>query len=578
MTNRVFKNVFALAMVSVLLFACTAMAQEKLTPVPENLKTGFDSIKGIDAFNYVYFLASDELEGRDTASRGMRIARNYVASLFANWGLQPAGDKSGLGRSFHQYIDMAESMEGGEFWAAVTSSTGGAKFVNGVDYRSGRGSASGEITASVVFAGYGISAPDKGYDDFAGIDVKGKLVAVLNGLPGDGKKGTIFEGADGRGKYGFMYRYRELPVILKEKGALGLITINIGDSDMNMRRMFGRGGVQKAEEPFQMKPNGEYVQGTRIESPNRRISIPSLERGDSILNLTAFEKMADALFASTGKTAAEIKAQIDKTIKPASRVLDCKVTIHSETKSKKITSGNVLGMIEGSDPKLKNEVIVIGAHLDHLGVNKDGYVFNGADDNASGSAGVLELAQAFALNPEKPKRTVIFACWTGEEKGLLGSRYFVANPTLKDKKIVANINMDMISRDFDMDSMDRYKSRLPKDIEINAKTISIMTGASSSAQAPWFKTTIEKMNKEYVGMILLTSESTQLSGGSDHAPFHAEKIPAVGFMAAFHKEYHQPGDSIEKINPLKMEMTLKVIYMTVFNIGNQETPLTWTEK
>lgn len=573
MNYRALNKVFALALVTALLFTCAVSAQEKLKPVPDNFKKGFDSIKAIDAFNYVYFLASDELEGRDTASQGMRIARNYVASLYSIWGLKPAGGNN----SYHQYIDMQETLEGGEFWAQVTSSAGGAKFVNGVDYRAGRGGASGEVSAKVVFAGYGISAPDKNYDDFAGIDVKGKFVAILNGVPGEDRKDSPFAGAGGRGKYGFMYRYRELPALLKKKGALGVITINLGDNSMRMRRMFGRGN-QTPPKPFQMRTDNAFVQGDKHTPPNRRISIPSLNRGSSIVSITAFAKMADAILAPTGKTAAELKAQIDKNIKPASQDLTTKVTIHAETKGKKITSGNVLGMIEGSDPKLKNEVIVIGAHLDHLGVNSAGYVFNGADDNASGSAGVMELAQAFAINPIKPKRSIVFACWTGEEKGLLGSRYFVANQTLKGKKIVANINMDMISRDYDASAIERYKTRLPKDLKIDKNAISRMTGASSSAQAPWFKKIIEQVNKDYVGMIILARESAQLSGGSDHAPFHGAKIPAVGFMSAFHDEYHQPGDSIEKINAEKMELTLKVIYMTVNTIGNQETPLTWTGK
>ena len=576
MNYRATTKVFALALVTALLFTCAATAQEKLKPVPENLKKGFDSIKALDCFNYVNFLASDELEGRDTASKGMRVARNYAASLFSLWGLKPAGDKEGMGYSYHQYIDMEETLEGGEFWAKVESSAGGATFKNGVDYRAGRGGVSGEISAKVVFAGYGISAPELKYDDFAGIDVKGKMVVILNGVPGDGREGTPFAGANGSGKYGFMYRYRTLPGILAKKGALGVISLNLGNSGMRMRRS-RFGGPQQAMKPFQLKASSEYVQGTRIEGPNRRISVPSLNRGSSIVNITAMEKMADAILAPTGKTAKELKAQIDKDIKPASRALDCKVTIHAVNNTKQVRTGNVLGMIEGSDPKLKDEVIVIGGHMDHLGVNKDGYVFNGADDNASGTAGVLELAQAFALNPVKPKRSIVFACWTGEEKGLLGSRYFVANPTLKGKKIVANVNMDMISRDYDMEMVKRSRSRLPKGLEITEKNVKDIVSASSSAQAPWIKATLDQINKDYVGIVLLTRESAQLSGGSDHAPFHGAKIPAVGFMAAFHEDYHQPGDTIEKINPKKMEDTVKIIYLYVHTIGNKDA-LSWKSK
>lgn len=577
MCHHIKTKPFILALIIFLLFICAATAQEKLKPVPLDYKQGFESINAIDCLNYVNFLAADELEGRDTASKGLRIARNYTASLFALWGLKPAGDMENNTRSFHQYVEMQEHLPGGEYWARVDTPLGRQQFENNEGYNSSLGGGfTGEITGKVVFAGYGITAPENNYDDFEGIDVKGKLVAVMGGVPGGGKPGTPFEGMDWQGKYGFSYKFETLPALLKKKGALGIIYISIGDD--GMRIYSGILGEEVAAKPFQLKTNDDYKQGGYIAPPGRNIFVPSLMENADLPSITAWEKMADTMFAPLGKTAVEIKTQIDKNIKPASMDLDCTVTFHASSKIKQLSSGNVLGMIEGSDPELKNEVIVIGAHMDHLGVNNEGYVFNGADDNASGAGGVLELAQAFALNPVKPKRSILFACWTGEEKGLLGSRYFVANPTLDGKKIVANINLDMISRDYELESLRNSKSLLPKGIEINKTNVSRMTGATSSSQSPWLKTVIEEVNRDYVGMILLLKETARSGGNSDYAAFLAEKIPAVAFMAAFHKDYHQPGDSVEKINTMKMEMTLKVIYMAVFTLGNQETPLNWIEE
>jgi Zn-dependent M28 family amino/carboxypeptidase len=269
-----------------------------------------------------------------------------------------------------------------------------------------------------------------------------------------------------------------------------------------------------------------------------------------------------------------LKKKIEKTYKPASRELKgVSFTLKNRTETKLIKSPNVLGYIEGSDPKLKNEVIVIGAHLDHLGKRGD-YIFNGADDNGSGSAGVLELAQAFALNPKKPKRTILFALWTGEEKGLLGSRYYVEHPAFPITKTAANINLDMISREWDrkrLKIMSRFFGIQMSAEQIKKLDLSKFISLSFDANAPYYRDIVEKSNK-YVGLTISFKGTKNIfsgGGGSDHMPFAFLKIPWGFFSAGFTKDYHQPSDSLKYVSEKMMKLTTRLTYLTAFSLADR---------
>ncbi|HUX07944.1 MAG TPA: M20/M25/M40 family metallo-hydrolase [Acidobacteriota bacterium] len=549
-----------------LIIAPLAAGQEKkLKPVPDAVKAGFESITADDALNYVEFLSCDELEGRDTGLRGMRIARNYVASLFRLWGLQPAGDRVGDKQTFHQVIRMMEVV-GSDCSLEVSDGNKKTVFNQSPDISMGRGgSGTMEISAPVVFVGYGISAPDLNYDDLAGVDLKGKIALVINGIPGGEKKKTPFTDPKNSRRFSGYYRFRAVAEALRERGAAAVMSV--GDFDGRSR---GVDGVS------------EYKQGSRIDSPNRRLIVPELNAASgSTMSTRISEQVADALLAGAGLKLDDIRAKIDDELKPHSQeIAGIEATLSVETEMKPITSGNVLGLIEGSDPELKNEVIVIGGHLDHLGMTEDGYVFNGADDNASGSAGVMEAAQAFALNPVKPKRSILFACWTGEEKGLYGSRYFVEFPSI-DKKIIACLNMDMISRDWDPERLKMMARRMggafADATDIDAETAKRVTTASMSAQSPELLEKTNRLNKDHVGLIYFPRSSVNLSGGSDHAPFHGANIPAIFFFAAMTEDYHQPGDTADKMNIEKMRDIIRLAYLTAFEIANQPETIGWTE-
>jgi Zn-dependent M28 family amino/carboxypeptidase len=233
----------------------------------------------------------------------------------------------------------------------------------------------------------------------------------------------------------------------------------------------------------------------------------------------------------------------------------------------------VVGYIEGSDPNLKNEVVVIGAHLDHNGVSGE-YIFNGADDNGSGSVGVLNLARAFASNPEKTKRTVVFCLWTGEEEGLLGSRYYVQNPLYPMDKTVAYFNMDMISRPYTEQNLNRMARmmQIPVDNEAFKKIkVSNFLPVSFSAGAGFAD--VVKNADQYVGLDLYLRESGENMergmGGSDHASFAFAKVPWFFVITSMHEDYHQTSDSVEKVRGEMIEKVSRLAYMTTYALADK---------
>jgi Zn-dependent M28 family amino/carboxypeptidase len=308
-------------------------------------------------------------------------------------------------------------------------------------------------------------------------------------------------------------------------------------------------------------------------SPRRRLSIPGLGgmmSGGGAPVITITREIADAILENSGMTIDDLKKTIETSMKPASMELSgTKLTIESTATVKLVKCLNVLGMIEGSDPELKKEVVVLGAHMDHLG-HFDNYIYNGADDNGSGSVGVLTAARAFAANPVKPKRSVLFALWTGEEKGLYGSRYYVEHPVFPMDKTAMYFNMDMISRAYDEQSFTRMgrmfefpggEDLLKKINLADFLTVSFTTGMDD----------IVREANQYVGLHLFLRESEpgQASGGSDHASFAPKKVPYVYTMAAMTSDYHQTGDSVDKVAGELFAKACRLTYLVSFAAANR---------
>ncbi len=365
---------------------------------------------------HMALLADDALEGRLTGSRGYDLAAKYVAAQFAGVGLEPF---AGNGTWFQsvplvegQRIPLAASLvfegPGGRFEAKP-----GEDFVANPSYHS----TDATVTAEVVFVGYGVSAPELGYDDFAnGPSLEGKVAVVLSGAPPTFASSHRAYHSSGLVK----------AALLADRGVAGVLSV--------------RTPIDEKRTSWDRVLQQSWVTGMRwLDAQGQPVN--SDTRIGATINRTAAEHM----FQAGGRDLAAAFAAAEAS-KPQAFALPVRVTLTTKTALRQLTSSNVVGVLRGSDPKLRDEYIVFTAHLDHIGrgatVGTDS-VYNGALDNASGVAIMIETARMLANSSRRPKRSIIFAAVTGEEKGLLGAEYFVAHPPVPASQLVANINMDM---------------------------------------------------------------------------------------------------------------------------------------
>ncbi len=560
---------------------------DETQPVAEKVKVGFDSITGEEAVTYLKFLSDDLLEGRDTASRGYDIAALYAASMFELWGIKPAGDMerpnmdfrrmmqgeppAQAKRGYFQNIAFLEVL-GSEGQASVTWQKGQMQktksFVQNTDYTY-RASGTQSMTAPVVFVGYGIQEPSLKFDEYKNLDVKGKFVMMLSEAPGKEDPESPFNQGELKEKYfperrPMMRRRRSTSPKFQTPADLGAEAILLVENS-----------PEENDDVARQYLNGQRINDERTiyPEPRRRVTLVedlgSSMFGDSIPTIRISREMANEILGMVDQNVETLKGKIEETITSHSMSLPgVTLTIENKTETKLVNGKNVLGYIEGTDPELKKEAVVIGGHLDHLGRRGD-YIFNGADDDGSGSVGVMEIAEAFAKNPVKPKRSILFALWTGEEMGLFGSRYYVAHPFIETT--AANVNLDMISREYDKDMLvrmgRRYGEEVTKEVleKIDAKKF---VSFSYDAHTPEIEEIIRK-NNTLVGLHLRISASEEASGGSDHAPFGQAKIPWSFFIAAMTEDYHQPSDTVDKVSPKLMEKIIRLAYLTAFDLADK---------
>ncbi len=448
---------------------------------------------------HISYLASDSLEGRFTGSKGADLASEYIAQIFSEINLKPLFDNSyfqnfpfvsGLKLSENNYAkihtnDKDYSLKINEEFSP-TPFTGNAFF-----------------KGQIVFAGYGISEPKLNYDDYKDIDVKGKAVLILRYNPEGDNPHSDFE------QYS-AYRYKAKTA--KEKGASAVIFVT----------------------GFYPKDDVDKLMELRYDGAAGIDSLPIIQIKRNI---------AAELFESNKLNLSEIQKQINENKKPNSFLLQ-NIQFEINTAVEQIIEygKNVAGYIEGNDSNLKNEYIVLGAHYDHLGYGQVGSLYrgsekkihNGADDNASGTSGVIELAENFSSIKNNLKRSIIFICFAGEEEGLLGSSYFVNHSPIELEKIVSMINMDMIGRLTDENKLIVYG-----------------TGTSSN-----WKDYLNQANNNYSFKLTFNDEGY---GPSDHSSFYSAKIPVLFFFTGTHTDYHRPSDDIDKINFKGEEKLLKFV-------------------
>ncbi|MBN2345442.1 MAG: M20/M25/M40 family metallo-hydrolase, partial [Candidatus Aminicenantes bacterium] len=545
---------------------------EKIEAVPAKASPGFESLKARDMMTMMAFLADDTLEGREVGTRGYDTAAAYAQSLFALWGLKPGGDIPRAAsrpfghepgkpvrqpeRGYLQEFVMKEAMEATP-GAVLETVAGPARrsrpFQPQVDFVFDS-SLMLDLSAPVVFAGYGISEKAIGYDDLAGIDVRDRIVMILSEAPGRDDPASPFQKKELKDRYfpasPFLRRgggdMAKLSEIFK-RGALAVLVVknslleggDIHDEIVARRRI-------RDEKPI-------------LPDDRKKLLIPGSRgmpwEGRAMVRVS--RDMADAILEASGRTVEELKDRIAAKYKPLSFALPgTRLHLSNQVRYQLLPSANVIGFVEGRDPELKKEAVVVGAHLDHLGRRGD-YIYNGAEDNASGACSVLAMARALAANPEKPKRSVVFCLWTGEEEGLLGSRWYVENPLFPMKDTLAYINLDMVARPWDEKGLRRMTRMLNVSADELLKKIQPenFLPLSLAAEAPELLEALQQANRS-VGFDILYRETPRrmdrMSGGSDHAAFAMAGRPWAFFITGMSDVYHTPGDSMEKFDGTTM--------------------------
>ncbi len=484
---------------------------------------GLNRISAENIKKNLSFLASDSLKGRNTPSPELDIAGEFIAEKFKQYGLKPVKG------SYLQKVEFIKVDLGEENYLVLWKNGEKINFEIGSDfvpYNFGEG----EIEAGAVFAGYGITAKEYGYDDYEGIDVKGKIVILLRDEPQERDSSSIFNGVNPT-RYSFP-RYKVQNAL--EHGAIGVIIL---PDPLNHSILRPRGyawpklfrNLPRTSLPIQLA----YLQ---------RGLLPAVEAG---------EKFIKEVFGDV-QVLTDIQRSIDENLKPKSfEIENIKIKMKVSFIKENVYANNVIGFIEGSDSKLKDEIVIVGTHYDHVGYfspsaigssEKDS-IYNGADDNGSGTVGMMEIAKTFGMSKNKPKRNILFIAFCGEEKGLLGSRYYVDNPILPLEKTVAMINLDMIGRN-SIDSL-------------------ILIGWSYSED---MKRIVEEENLA-VGFKFSYDREKDFPR-SDQASFARKGIPVIFFHSGEHVDYHKVSDEVDKINFSKIEKVAKLCYRVVYRIAN----------
>lgn len=367
--------------------------------------------------SHLEFLASDALEGRDTGSRGHEIAAQYIAAQFKALGLEPAGDD---GTYYQRIAFRRSSLVEGSASMVVDTGSETIELEYGKEFLTGPSAYTTEstVTAPVVFVGYGLVSEEFGLNDYANVDVDGKIVMMVSGRPDSlpSEEGAHLNSSKTK--------------FAAERGAVGIITLHTPMRE-EVRPFKVSAMYQRAPRVTWLNPEGE---------PN--VAFKNLQ-GSAYVDFQA----AEPLFANAAISMDEVFAQLEKGEQPKPFELNSKVTLARKSSHEEISSPNVAAILPGSDPELKNEYVLYTAHSDHIGVtqdlSQDDHINNGAMDNASGVSVLLETARMFVEADEQPKRSILFLSVTAEERGLLGADYFAHYPTVPLQQIVANVNLDM---------------------------------------------------------------------------------------------------------------------------------------
>jgi hypothetical protein len=486
--------------------------------------------------SFLTFVASDEMEGRNTPSFGLNATARYLVSNLLRWGVKPAGDNG----SYFQKIDL---VRGETQVKSCKGDLNGKPFVYGDDFFSPPVAA--KLSGGLVYGGTGWMVKSKKMDPYADVDVKGKIVILNSGSTYTPPGMNYNELTGKRGE-----DYADPVAYAKAKGAAGIVWL------------YGRKALAAWQSTRnQLENDYFFYRMEKFQQP----------RGDQFPAIYANESMAKALFAGEETAIDDILKSVDEQKSLPSFELNPnkKLNIEIAAGVKREPTQNVIAMIEGRDLKLKDEYVVVSAHYDHVGMRANGQpgqdnIYNGADDDGSGTVSVLALAETLANSPRKPRRSVLFIWHCGEEKGLWGSRYFTNYPTVPIKQIVTDLNIDMIGRSKKAGDKDPRNINLtgPEEIYvIGAKKMSTeLGGLCDRVNNHYLKL---KYNYKYDD----PKDPEGLFYRSDHYNFAVKGIPVAFFFDGVHEDYHQVGDQVEKIDFIKMQKIARTIYLTLWEVA-----------
>jgi len=511
----------------------------------QKVSTGANQISSSDLESHVSFLASPLLKGRMNGEDGLEIASRYIASQAKLLGLKPANGTSYL----QPYIIMEKMIDQDKSAINIFGEGNDSVLIEDpIIQLYPIGASDFEIEGDAVFAGYGIKADKYNYNDMENITPEGKILFLMNRSPlsEDGSKFLFEEDVWSS----FMSIQAKLVNLMFSKAKAILIVAD------------PKSGFDSFEKQYPGIANelksSKYLKGSKPLIAD----MPAMPR-----IMFVHRSVADELLKGTGHTLDELQKNIDSNLKSQSfQIPGKKIKITEASIIREVILHNVAAWIEGSNPKLKKEIVVFSGHADHIGVSGE-EIHPGADDNASGCAAILEIAQAFQSLEKKPLRSLLFLWVTGEEIGLFGSQSYVNNPLFPLENIVADINVDMIGRV-------KGVADTTDETPMSGKSgVFVITGNQSKDLAAIADEADKNSPIDIDYSLSGRNNPLQLFSRSDHYNFVKKDIPILFFTTGLHTDYHKPGDVVEKIDFEKMELITKLIYQIGYSVSNRKTRL-----
>ena len=541
------KNLLVFFLLSTFVFQSSAPAQTAAKANSPARKAA-EIITAETLKDYLYYVASDEMEGRDTPSRGLDLTAKFIALNLKRWGFKPAGDDG----TFFQKIALRRDVVDP---SATLIEIGSQKLSYGEDIVRVSGNSTEALSAPIVFAGDGWFIKSKNLNPYQNIDIKGKIVAVfgegqfsqrsLVPLPA-GVKPEDLSGERGKD-------WADVTTYARANGAAGVIVLPskfLSDNWAGVKQSYGR---------------------SRVSVEKRASPAPVAATTNAMPIFVAAPRFAEVLF--NGEASNPLTGTATPFVLNAGKKFSAAIAIKTDS----LTTQNVVAIWEGSDPKLKSEMVAVGAHYDHIGLSNPSSpnpdkINNGADDDGSGTVAVLTMAEALSKSAKRPKRSVLLVWHCGEEKGLWGSEYFNKFPTVDIKNVVAQLNIVMIGRSKNPNNIipcDRPGKICNEDLSAANEVYVIGSEMMSSKIGEVTKSinnSFLKLNYNY--RYDDPTDKNKFFFRSDHFNYAINGIPIVFWFDGVHEDYHQAGDEPQKIDYNKMQNVARTIFLTMWELSD----------